>query len=1540
MPRTTIFFTIALLALLGAVSSEASAAEYRKLGQVGVQARSASISGQQLTVTVRARQRTSLKLEVMTSRRVVARARTKVVKKGRRRVVVRLDRRLTGGALRLRVTVKNLKTRKRGRGFIPVKLIAGPGPTPPPTPTPTPGVNRAPTGIGVAEASVAENLPAGTRAGTLTAVDADAGDVHRFTLVAGAGDADNALFVVDGAQLRTAAPLDFEQQATRSVRVRVDDGKGGVLEKALTIAVTDANDAPTAPKLSAQTVSESAPPGTVVGVLEATDQDAGQTLTFALVSGPGDADNASFVIDGSALKTETALDFETRSAYTVRVQADDGNGGTTADQFSIVVTDATEGLQVAMTGTPLAYTENGAPVAVDPALTATAPEGMSVTGATARISAGFGPGDTLGFTSQSGITGSYNPGTGVLTLSGTASPATYQQALRSLTYSSTSDAPAAGKAIEIVLHDGAASSPPATRPVAVATVNDPPVADADSFGGGQRGVRMRVGSTHADAHEVEVAGNVLAGDTDVDTPSANLSATPGTITTADGGTVTLASDGSFTYDPPAGDDGSDSFTYTVEDNDTGDSDGTEDTHTATVTITQVGPRVWFVDDSAPAGGRGVSHAPLQSLAPLATGGTHDALDGTTDHVFVHSGSYASGIALEAAQKLVGQPAGLLVGGRQLVAAGGTKPVITSASGDVVELASGNDVRGIAVDPQGAGGGIFGGAGDVGGTIDDVAIVDTVGSNGSGPGLELNGTGGDFAITNLSVTNNATGVLLNANAGKTDFGTTTITSNGAPGLSAAQTNMDSSTFDAITVTNSATGGVLLSNLSGAINLGDGIGSDLGLTTTSGTTPAFKADSVTGLVVGAAGTDNVSATGGPAVDVVNAAGALLDFDQVQSTNSASDGVNLDGLTTGSFAAGATSAVTGAAGQAFDLNGGSGAVSFQGTLGNGSGGTAEITNRSGGAVTFGGAINDTADAGGGIALSANSGGSTTFGGATKTLNTGAAPAVSFTGSDGHTLSFTGGGLDIDTTTADGIVAATAGTISVTGSGNTVQTASGRAVNVETTDIGSGGFFFRSIGTSGGAATGIRLDRTGDVAGMTITGDGTDNSGGTINNTTGPGISLAHTRSFAADELSITNTNAAGVDGTEVTNFSFTDGQILNAGDGRTDNMHAAIAFNDTAAANENNVDGVLTITGNLLKDHYGGGIDVFNFAGTITEATVSSNVIDSLADLTNSREDAISFNLFGTASTVASLTKATIASNAITDHPNGHGIVVMGSQPNTGGPAPAIGTPGNVTNRVHINANSIVGDPVLGLGGAGVQVGVEGRGVGNYHVTDNNPVNNVGTHGITGGNSGSSSVDYTFTGNTVTANNQELGAIGVRMANDKHIMVGGSTLSNPVTRARIESNTVRNTTGSGMRVLQGNSNGAMNAIVNGNNIAGGGSGTPGLRVENGSSNDAAWDPTMCATITNNTIAANGPTSGGHTFPGIALFKRTQNTAAPSATSYDFGIVGLTPSPSTAANTESYVAGLNPNSNLGANFYAGKRVTVDAGGNFFTSCTMPAGF
>jgi hypothetical protein len=244
------------------------------------------------------------------------------------------------------------------------------------------------------------------------------------------------------------------------------------------------------------------------------------------------------------------------------------------------------------------------------------------------------------------------------------------------------------------------------------------------------------------------------------------------------------------------------------------------------------------------------------------------------------------------------------------------------------------------------------------------------------------------------------------------------------------------------------------------------------------------------------------------VTGSPGTTLDFDGVDSTNSTDDGINLGGLANGTFNA-RSGTIGGAMGIAVDVDGGNGSIMYPGALNNGPGQTADITNRTGGSVTFSGPIADSADTGGGITLSGNSGGSTTFSNASKAINTGSGEAVAMVSSDGHALTFSGGGLNIDTTSGAGINAANSGTLTVTGTNNTIDTTTGTAINVNNTNIGGGasGTTFKSV-SSNGAPSGIVLNNTGAAARLSVTGNlgactsAATFTGGAIQNSTGAGI------------------------------------------------------------------------------------------------------------------------------------------------------------------------------------------------------------------------------------------------------------------------------------------------------------------------------------------------------------------------------------------------------------------------------------------------------
>jgi VCBS repeat-containing protein len=838
---------------------------------------------------------------------------------------------------------------------------------------------------------------------------------------------------------------------------------------------------------------------------------------------------------------------------------------------------------------------------------------------------------------------------------------------------------------------GGALSDQDTVAITVNPVNDAPTADNETFGGAGALDDQAIGNTTFQVDDpsddkpapsspnTEIAGDILAGDADVDGPgpvvvqSAGSDAGASNGQTADGGSVTIESDGDFTYLPPASvscDNGTDTFNYKISDQANSGAGPIPGTAVGTVTINLEGC-VWYVNNNA-AGNAGTAVQPYDTLQQAETSST------ANQTVFVFDGDdtttgYQTGYLMDAGGRLIGEEAGLVVDADQNRAANtngpmtpdtlraanpGAFPTIEATNEDVVVLDDNNEVAGFRLDPAGAGGGIGGvssdaNGSDASGTITSVRILD-MNTAGQQPGLELNGTTGTFNISNLTVDNVAvsgggtgsSAVKLN-NAGTVNFlslGTISLRStNGAKGLDVLGTNLGSSVFDDITVNGSSDGGVRIGGpgagepVTGTVALGDGVGTDLALTTTSGTQPALKianagANSVS---VPNGGDANLTSVGGPAADITATPGATFGLDSVTADTSgtAEDGINIAGLGTGSFtASGGT--LTGGSGVEFDLDGGNGTITYPGTFANTTSGlNARINGRTAGAssnVTFGGPINDiTAGAGGGIRLgnvTANTGGTTTFSNSVNKFDTGASDAVSMQSSDGHTLNFTGGNLDIDTTSGAGLTATNSGTLTVTGTGNTIDSTSGTALNVTNTDIGNSDLKFQRISSGNSTAAadpanGIVLNNTANANGRLFiesSGSGTCENGSTnptsqctgglIQNTTASGVVLTSVPGGAElTRVAVTDSGTHGIaastvaGGIKIASSAFIGNGDTNVGDGTNE-----------SGLQYNNVQGVTSLVGSDVIDSQGFNFKIDNnVAGTLNLTVTDDDIKGALSN-----------------------------------------------------------------------------------------------------------------------------------------------------------------------------------------------------------------------------------------------------------------------------------------------------------------------------------------
>lgn len=188
--------------------------------------------------------------------------------------------------------------------------------------------NEAPSSLVLTENSISEGLSSDTVIGEITFDDEDVDDTHTITVT---GD-DAASFKIVGSELQSAEEFNFEIKSSYDINIVVTDAGGLEVMDAVTIGVTDENDAPSAVSLSNLEVLEEEVVGTVVGILAVADEDGADTHTLTL-SG---TDAASFEIVNNELVTAEVFDFDAQSSYSISVEASDGALSTT-ENFTITV---------------------------------------------------------------------------------------------------------------------------------------------------------------------------------------------------------------------------------------------------------------------------------------------------------------------------------------------------------------------------------------------------------------------------------------------------------------------------------------------------------------------------------------------------------------------------------------------------------------------------------------------------------------------------------------------------------------------------------------------------------------------------------------------------------------------------------------------------------------------------------------------------------------------------------------------------------------------------------------------------------------------------------------------------------------------------------------------------------------------------------------------------------------------------------------------------------------------------------------------------
>jgi hypothetical protein len=464
------------------------------------------------------------------------------------------------------------------------------------------------------------------------------------------------------------------------------------------------------------------------------------------------------------------------------------------------------------------------------------------------------------------------------------------------------------------------------------------------------------------------------------------------------------------------------------------------------------------------------------------------------------------------------------------------------------------------------------------------------------------------------------------------------------------------------------------------------------------------SITGTSVGTLTVNNmlINNTTGGALDLTGVGTPTVSvvLDSTTSTGGTKN-VNLVGLNgTITLASGALSA---ASGNAFDVSAGAATITYSGTITNTAAARLiNIASMTGGSVTLSGALSGTSSSTG-INLTSNTGATITLSGtitlstaanaaftatgggtvnATKTdgtvsyvkvtnVGTGytSAPSVTFTGGGGSgaaatAVVFNGKVVAVNITSAgSGYTSAPAISFGGPGSGasassllgglSTITTTTGTALNVTSTTIGSGGLLFRSITAGTGAsgpANAIILNATGASGGLSVTGDGAasnNGSGGTIQKTTGVGVSLTTTQNVHLGHINLLTSGDDGINGHDVTNFTLDRSNLTTNGNAVAEN---GLQFGEPSGSIVG-LSGTAAITNTAISASAGNNVHIRNASSaTLTSLVITGSSFNDLNDVTGAN----SF-LFEVTDT-ATLTSATVTSCTFQNNSPQRGLEVQ--------------------------------------------------------------------------------------------------------------------------------------------------------------------------------------------------------------------------------------------------------------------------------------------
>lgn len=301
---------------------------------------------------------------------------------------------------------------------------------------------------------VNENSPPGTFVGQVVATDPDVGQPLTYAITS--GNTVNAFAINPSTGRLTVANLPPNILNSFFLTVKVTDSAGAASSATVTVTINRVN-LPPIVSPATFSVSEGATAGTFVGTVVATDPDAGQTVSFAIVGGNlGNAFAINSRTGQLTVKNPSALDYETNPGFALKIAATDNGAppATGTGQIYIKLTNVNEAPVV--TADTFAVKIGAAIGTVVGTVKASDPEGSAVS---YSITAGNG-------TQNNAF--AINSSTGVITVLSTSAVAAAKTYNLTVTVADASNPPLLGTGIItiVVNSTGKLNQPPVVVPSA------------------------------------------------------------------------------------------------------------------------------------------------------------------------------------------------------------------------------------------------------------------------------------------------------------------------------------------------------------------------------------------------------------------------------------------------------------------------------------------------------------------------------------------------------------------------------------------------------------------------------------------------------------------------------------------------------------------------------------------------------------------------------------------------------------------------------------------------------------------------------------------------------------------------------------------------------------------------------------------------------------------------------------------------------------------------------------------------------------------